>query len=71
VLTGFLLGGSKGRDHWEDLGLDGRITLRWTLGRKGSMGRTGFSWLRIQSGGGFCEHCNEPPGSTKKAGYCL
>jgi hypothetical protein len=33
VVTGFWLGGPKGRDHWEDLRLDGRITLRWTLGR--------------------------------------
>jgi hypothetical protein len=23
----------KTRDHWEDLGVGGRITLRWTLGR--------------------------------------
>jgi hypothetical protein len=22
----------KGRDHWEDLGVGGKITLRWTLG---------------------------------------
>jgi hypothetical protein len=27
------LGGPKVRDHWEDLGVDGRITLRRTLGR--------------------------------------
>jgi hypothetical protein len=33
VLTGFWLGGLKARDHWEDLGIGGRITLRWTLGR--------------------------------------
>jgi hypothetical protein len=45
--TGFWLGGPKVRDHWEDVGVGGRITLRWTLGRYGSMGRTGFSWLRI------------------------
>jgi hypothetical protein len=25
-------GSPKGRDHWEDLGVGGRITLRWTLG---------------------------------------
>jgi hypothetical protein len=28
-----VLGDSKMRDHWEDLGVVGRITLRWTLGR--------------------------------------
>jgi hypothetical protein len=33
VLTRFRLGGPKVRDHWEDLGVGGRITLRWTLGR--------------------------------------
>jgi hypothetical protein len=33
VFTGFELGGPKARDHWEDLGVGGRITLRWTLGR--------------------------------------
>jgi hypothetical protein len=32
VFTGFWLGGQKGRDHWEDLGVGGRITLRLTLG---------------------------------------
>jgi hypothetical protein len=29
----FCLGGRKVRDHWEDLGVGGRITLKWTLGR--------------------------------------
>jgi hypothetical protein len=53
VFTGFWLGGPKVRDHLEDLGVGGRITLKWTLGRQGSMGRTGFSWLRIGSGGGL------------------
>jgi hypothetical protein len=33
VFTGFRLGGPKRRDHWEDLGIEGKITLRWTLGR--------------------------------------
>jgi hypothetical protein len=31
--TGFWLVGPKERDQWEDLGVGGRITLRWTLGR--------------------------------------
>jgi hypothetical protein len=33
VFTRFWLECPKSRDHWEDLGVDGRITLRWTLGR--------------------------------------
>jgi hypothetical protein len=53
VFTGFWLGGPKARDHWEDLGVGGRVTLRWTLGRYGSMGQTGFCWLRIGSSGGL------------------
>jgi hypothetical protein len=28
-----LVGGPKVREHWEDLGISGRITLSWTLGR--------------------------------------
>jgi len=51
-IYGVWLGGPKVRDHWEDLGVGGRIILRWTLGRYISMGRTGFGWLRIGSGGG-------------------
>jgi hypothetical protein len=53
VLTGFWLGGQRARDHREDLSVGGRITLRWTFGREGSMGRTGFGWLRIWSSGGL------------------
>jgi hypothetical protein len=33
VFTGFWLGGPKVRDHWIDLGVGGRITLSWILGR--------------------------------------
>jgi hypothetical protein len=33
AFTGFWLGGPKVRDHWEDLGVGGSITLRWTLER--------------------------------------
>jgi hypothetical protein len=28
-----LVGRPEGRDHWEELGVGGRITLRWTLER--------------------------------------
>jgi hypothetical protein len=47
------VGKPEGRDHCEDVGVGGRITLRWTLGGEGSMGQTGFGWLRIGSGGGL------------------
>jgi len=33
VFPGFWLGGLKGRDHWENLGICERKTLRWTLWR--------------------------------------
>jgi hypothetical protein len=33
VFTGVWLGGPKVRDHWEDLVVGRRLTLRWTLGR--------------------------------------
>jgi hypothetical protein len=33
VFTRFWFGGLKVRDHWEDLGIGGRITLRLTLRR--------------------------------------
>jgi hypothetical protein len=48
-----LVGRLERRDHWKDLGVGGRILLRWTLGRQRSMGRTGFGWLRIESNGGL------------------
>jgi hypothetical protein len=66
VFTGFWLGDPKVTDHWEDLGVDGRITLRWTLGRSGSMERIGFTWLRIGSSGGLVCHGDETWGSIRK-----
>jgi hypothetical protein len=33
VFTGFWLGGLKVRDRWEELGVAGRITLRWKIAR--------------------------------------
>jgi hypothetical protein len=37
-----LVGRPKGRDHWEDLGVGGRITLSWTLVRWRSPGSKWF-----------------------------
>jgi len=47
------LGGLKARGDWGDLGVGGRITLRYTSGRQGSMGQTVYSWLRIGFNGGL------------------
>jgi hypothetical protein len=52
-LQGFDWEASNVRDHWEDLGVGGRITLRWTLRRQGWNGQTGFGWFRIGSSGGL------------------
>jgi hypothetical protein len=32
AVYGVLIGRAEGRVHWEDIGVGGRITLRWTLG---------------------------------------
>jgi hypothetical protein len=41
----------KGRDHSEDLGVDGRIS-DWILEKWGWKLWTGFIWLRIGTSGG-------------------
>jgi hypothetical protein len=42
-----VFGGPKVKDYWKDLGVGGRIILKWTLER------TGFGWLRIGSSDGL------------------
>jgi len=43
----------EGKNHLEDPGVDGRIILRWIF-RKWNVGvSTGWSWLRIWTGGGY------------------
>ena len=40
------------RDHWGDPDVDGRIILRWTCRKCEGVVGTGWSWLRIGTGGG-------------------
>jgi len=52
VYTGFWWGNLRERDHLEDPGVDERIILRWIF-RKWDFGAwTGWSWIRIGTGGG-------------------
>jgi hypothetical protein len=44
VFTGFWLGCPKGRDHWDDLGVDGRITIKLDLRE---IGIDGANWIQL------------------------
>jgi len=48
---GILVGNLKERDLLGDLGVDGRIILRWIFGKWDVGIWTGSSWLRIGKGG--------------------
>jgi hypothetical protein len=65
MLTNFLLENLKGRDHAEDLGIDGKIILEWILERRGKMCGLNASGSRWAPVGGSCEYSNEPLGSIK------
>jgi hypothetical protein len=65
VCTGFWWGKLRERDHLENPGVDGRITLRWIF-RKWDVGTwTGSIWLRIGQVARTCESGNEPPDFIK------
>jgi hypothetical protein len=49
-----LVGRPDGKNHLRDLGIDGRILLKWIF-RKWNGAWTGLSWLRIGTGGGLLE----------------
>jgi hypothetical protein len=43
----------KGREHSEDLGIDGKIILELILGKQGGKVWTGCIWLRIGTSSGL------------------
>jgi hypothetical protein len=52
VCTGFWWGSLRERGHWEDPDLDGRIILRGIFRKWEGVVGTGWSGLRIGTGGG-------------------
>jgi hypothetical protein len=51
VHTGFWCGNLRERAHMEDLGIDGRIILKWVFEKWNGRAWTGSIWLRIGTGG--------------------
>jgi hypothetical protein len=47
-----LVGKPEGKSHWGDPDIDGRIILRWMVRKLEGVVGTGWSWLRIGTGGG-------------------
>jgi hypothetical protein len=52
VRTGSWWGNLRERGHWGDPDVDGRIILRWIFRKLEEVVGTGWSWLRIGTGGG-------------------
>ena len=50
--AGFWWGNQRERDHWGDPDVDGRIILRYIFRKLEGVVGTGWSWLRIGTGGG-------------------
>jgi len=48
----FWWGSLRERDHWGDPDADGRIILRWIFRKWEGIVRTGWSLLRLGTGGG-------------------
>jgi hypothetical protein len=47
-----LVGKPEGKSHWGDQDVDGSIILRWIFRKLERVVGTGWSWLRIGTGGG-------------------
>jgi hypothetical protein len=52
VPTGFWWGHMMERDHLEELGINGKMILKWIVKKCDGKEWTGLLWLRIGTGGG-------------------
>jgi hypothetical protein len=70
MCTKFWAENLKGRDHWEGVGVDGKIILEWILERN-MVGSpcTGFIWLGKGVIGRLCEYSNKPRYFVKGGEY--
>jgi len=48
----FCVSSLRERGHWGDQDVDGKIILRWIFRKLEGVMKTGWSWLRIGTGGG-------------------
>jgi hypothetical protein len=65
VCTGFFWGNLRERDQWADPDVDGTIIIRWIFRKCEGLVGTGWSWLRIGTGGWHLEYGNELSGFIK------
>jgi hypothetical protein len=47
------VGKTEGKNHSEDVGIDGRIILEWIFEKKGGKAWTECNWPRIGTSGGL------------------
>jgi hypothetical protein len=52
VCTGCWWGSLREKDHWGGQDVDGKIILIWIFRKLEAVVGTGWSWLRIGTGGG-------------------
>jgi hypothetical protein len=63
--TNFWSENLEGRQHSEQISVDGKVILKWILGKYGGKVWTGVFWLRIRNTRGFYEESDESLGSTQ------
>ena len=59
------MGDQRERDYFEDLGVDGRIILKWIVKKKDGEAKTGLLWLRTGTVTGTCKCGDELPDFIK------